>query len=376
MPRLTPNGTAIMRILHVVGARPNFMKMAPVHRALGAYPRMQSHILHTGQHYDRLMSDVFFEDLHLPLPDISLGVGSGTHAEQTAGIMTAFEKHVTTERPDLVVVYGDVNSTMAAALVCAKQGIAVAHVEAGLRSGDRAMPEEINRIVTDRLANLLLVTEPSGRRNLEAEGVAPEAIVDTGNCMIDSLAGLLEREQITARRPRAGRGLVLITLHRPSNVDDARRFAEIASFLESLSKEFDLLFPVHPRTRKQIEASALGTRLTRAISLVEPLRYRDFVMKMTEASLIVTDSGGIQEESAYLGVPCLTLRSTTERPITVDAGTNILEPDCSGDLYGAAAKLMDRQYPPIGENPVLKAAHWDGHAGERVARELRKFLTA
>jgi UDP-N-acetylglucosamine 2-epimerase (non-hydrolysing) len=365
-----------MRILHVVGARPNFMKMAPVHRALGAYPRIQSHILHTGQHYDRLMSDVFFEDLKLPLPDISLGVGSGTHAEQTAGIMTAFERHVKDERPDLVVVYGDVNSTMAAALVCAKQGICVAHVEAGLRSGDRSMPEEINRLVTDRLADLLLVTEPSGRRHLESEGVAPEAIVDTGNCMIDSLAGLLEREHITARRPRAGRGLVVITLHRPSNVDNVNRFASIASFLEVLAKDYDLLFPVHPRTRKQIEASALGARLGHAVTLVEPMRYRDFVMTMTEASLIVTDSGGVQEESAYLGVPCLTLRTTTERPITIDAGTNILEPSCNGDLAGGAATLMDRTYPPIGQNPVLRSAQWDGHAGERVARALRKFLTA
>ena len=361
-------------ILHVVGARPNFMKIAPVHRALAAYPNVQSHILHTGQHYDRLMSDVFFEDLQLPLPDISLGIGSGSHAEQTAGIMTAFERHVSTERPDLVVVYGDVNSTMAAALVCAKAGIPTAHVEAGLRSGDRAMPEEINRIVTDRLANLLLVTEPSGRRNLEAEGVAPEAIVDTGNVMIDSLAGLLEREGITKRRTRSGRGLILVTLHRPSNVDKPERFAEIAAFLGTLTAEHDVVFPVHPRTRKQVEQSDILKQLGNRISLVDPLRYRDFVLTMTEATLIVTDSGGIQEESAYLGVPCLTLRTTTERPITVDAGTNILEESCSGDLSGAAIRLMDRTYPEIGQNEVLRAAQWDGHAGERVARALRKFL--
>jgi UDP-N-acetylglucosamine 2-epimerase (non-hydrolysing) len=358
------------RIVHVVGARPNFMKMAPVHHALGAFPGVRSEIVHTGQHYDRLMSDVFFEDLKLPLPDLSLGVGSGSHAEQTAGIMVAFEKHVAVERPDLVVVYGDVNSTLAAALVCAKLRIPCAHVEAGLRSGDRAMPEEINRIVTDRLADLLLVTEPSGRRNLEREGVAADAIVDTGNVMIDSLAGLLKREGIVARRPRAGRGLVLVTLHRPSNVDVPARFAEIAAFLESLAGVHDVLFPVHPRTRKEIEASRQGARLAQRIQLVEPLRYRDFVLHMTEASLIVTDSGGIQEESAYLGVPCLTLRTTTERPITVDAGTNILEPSCNGDLAGAARGLMGRTFPGIGENPVLRAAGWDGHAGERVARRL------
>lgn len=374
MSRMTPTGSATQRILHVVGARPNFMKMAPVHRALAAYPNVQSLILHTGQLYDRMMSDVFFEDLNLPLPDVSLGVGSGTHAEQTAAIMTGFERHVSTERPDLVVVYGDVNASLAAALVSAKLGIPCAHVEAGLRSGDRSMAEEVNRVVIDRLANLLLVTEPSGRRNLEREGVAPEAIVDTGNVMIDSIAALLDREGITARRPRRGRGLVLVTLHRPSNVDNAARFATIASFLETLATEYDVLFPVHPRTRKQIESSELGARLADRIELVEPLRYRDFVLKMTEATLIVTDSGGIQEESAYLGVPCLTLSTTTERPITVDAGTNMLEPSCDGDLASAAAALIDRTYPPIGKNEVLRGAHWDGHAGERVARELRKFL--
>jgi UDP-N-acetylglucosamine 2-epimerase (non-hydrolysing) len=363
----------MLRILHVVGARPNFMKMAPVHRALTAIPSVQSQILHTGQHYDRLMSDVFFEDLHLPLPDVSLGVGSGSHAEQTAGIMIGFERHVLTARPDVVVVYGDVNSTLAAALVSAKLGIPCAHVEAGLRSSDWGMPEEINRVVTDRLASLLLVTEPSGRRNLEREGVAASAIVDTGNTMIDSLASLLAREGISARRPRAGRGLVLVTLHRPSNVDHAERFAAITAFLETLADDHDLVFPVHPRTRNQIECSAVGKRLKGRLELVEPQRYPAFVQQMVEAALIVTDSGGIQEESAYLGVPCLTLRSTTERPITVDAGTNIIESSCAGDLSGTARRLMARSYPGIGENPVLKAAHWDGRAGERVAEALVRF---
>ena len=356
-------------ILHVVGARPNFMKMAPVHRALTA-KGATSRILHTGQHYDRLMSDVFFEDLQLPLPDVSLGVGSGSHAEQTAGIMVAFEKHVMAQRPGLVAVYGDVNSTMAAALVCAKLRIRVAHVEAGLRSGDLDMPEEINRIVTDRLADLLLVTEPSGHAHLRAEGVSESRIRHTGNVMIDSLAGLLEREGITARQPRAGRPLVLVTLHRPSNVDHPTRFAQIAAFLESLAADHDVLFPVHPRTRKQMEASETGARLAGRITLTEPLRYRDFVRTMAETTLIVTDSGGVQEESAFLGVPCLTLRTTTERPITVDAGTNILEPSTNGDLAGAARRLMAQRYPAIGENPVLKQSLWDGHAGERVADEL------
>ncbi len=343
------------------------MKMAPVHQALSARHGVRSRILHTGQHYDRLMSDVFFEDLQLPAPDVSLGVGSGTHAEQTAGIMVGFERHVTAERPDVVVVYGDVNSTAAAALVCAKQGVPLAHVEAGLRSRDWGMPEEINRVVTDRLADLLLVTEPSGRRNLLAEGVSPGRIVDTGNAMIDSLAGLLARDGITERRTRPGRPLVLVTLHRPSNVDDPRRLADLAGLLRALAEHADVLFPVHPRTRKQLESSPAGAALAAAVTLTDPLRYRDFVRQMAEASLIVTDSGGVQEESAYLGVPCLTLRANTERPVTVDAGTNRLERDCGGDLPGAARELMTRTFPGIGRNPVLLAAGWDGRAGERIA---------
>jgi UDP-N-acetylglucosamine 2-epimerase (non-hydrolysing) len=361
-------------ILHIVGARPNFMKMAPVHRALASHPGITSCIVHTGQHYDRLMSDVFFEDLQLPAPDVSLGVGSGTHAGQTAAIMTTFEQHVMGDRPDLVVVYGDVNSTLAAALVCAKLRIPLAHVEAGLRSGDRAMPEEINRIVTDRLAEVLLVTEPSGRRNLQDEGVPAEWITDTGNTMIDSLAQLLAREGVRARPTARGRGLVLVTLHRPSNVDDMARFASVCGFLESLADSHDVLFPVHPRTRDRMADSPTGRRLLGRVQLVEPLRYRDFVLRMTEASLVVTDSGGVQEESAYLGVPCLTLRTTTERPITLEAGTNVLETAREGDLAGVARTLMERVFPGIGENPVLRAAQWDGRAGERVASRLVAFL--
>jgi UDP-N-acetylglucosamine 2-epimerase (non-hydrolysing) len=363
-------------ILSVVGARPNFMKVAPVHRALAVYPDVVSRILHTGQHYDRLMSSVFFEDLELPDPDAYLGVGSGTHAEQTAGVMTAFERHVIADRPAVVAVYGDVNSTVACALVCSKLGIPVAHVEAGLRSFDRTMPEEINRVVTDHVAELLLVTEPSGRRNLEREGIAPERIVDTGNVMIDSLVGLLHREGITARCPRADRPLVLATLHRPSNVDEPERLAQLAELLEALACEAEVVFPVHPRTRKQLEGSEIGARLARGVRLEEPLRYRDFVRRMVQASLIVTDSGGIQEESAYLGVPCLTLRTTTERPITVEAGTNLMEPDCGGDLLGAAKQLMTRTYPPLGTNLVLHTARWDGAAGPRVAEALRRTATA
>ena len=368
MPAATPT------ILHVVGARPNLMKMAPVHRALAAHGGARSRILHTGQHYDRLMSDVFFDDLQLPLPDVSLGIGSGSHAEQTAGIMVAFEKHVRAERPDVVAVYGDVNSTLAAALVCAKERIPLAHVEAGLRSGDLAMPEEINRIVTDRVADLLLVTEPSGRENLQREGVAAARIRETGNCMIDSLAALLAREGITRRQPAGGKPLVLLTLHRPSNVDDRQRFEHIAAFLLELAESCDVLFPVHPRTRAQLEAGDLGARLARRVRLIEPLRYTEFVRRLAESALVVTDSGGIQEEAAWLGVPTLTLRTTTERPITVTAGTNVLEASANGDLAGAARRLMGQRFPDMGRNPVLLEARWDGRSGERCAREIATLL--
>jgi UDP-N-acetylglucosamine 2-epimerase (non-hydrolysing) len=364
------------RILSVVGARPNFMKVAPVHRALARYADVESRILHTGQHYDRVMSDVFFEDLALPEPDIYLGCGSGTHAEQTAAIMVAFERHVVAERPALVAVYGDVNSTLACALVCAKLGIPIAHVEAGLRSFDRAMPEEINRVVTDHLADLLLVTEPSGRRNLEREGIALDRVVETGNVMIDSLVEVLQQEGIEKRRPRVGRPLVVVTLHRPSNVDEPERLAGLARLLCALGREHDVLFPVHPRTRSRLEATGIGADLNGHVQLVNPLGYRAFVRLLAEAALVVTDSGGVQEESAYLGVPCLTLRRTTERPITVDAGTNMLEPQCGGDLPGAARDLMSRAHPGIGENPVLLGAQWDGHAGARIAALIRTLARA
>jgi UDP-N-acetylglucosamine 2-epimerase (non-hydrolysing) len=357
-------------ILSVVGARPNFMKAAPVHRALTQFDDVASRLVHTGQHYDRAMSDVFFEDLALPAPDEHLGVGSGSHAEQTAAIMVAFERHALARRPALVAVYGDVNSTVACALVCSKLGIPLAHVEAGLRSFDRTMPEEINRIVTDHVASLLLVTEPAGRRNLEREGVEARDIFETGNAMIDSLAAQLAQDGITARRPRAGRPMVLVTLHRPANVDHPERLAYLLSFLERLGEECDVVFPMHPRTRQRLD-SGVARRLAGRVEVVEPIGYRDFVLRMVEASLIVTDSGGVQEESAYLGVPCLTLRRATERPITVEAGTNRLEPECDGDLIGAARGLMAGTYPALGQNPVLLAAGWDGAAGPRIAAQLR-----
>lgn len=360
-------------IVHVVGARPNFIKVGPVHRALARCPDVSSRIVHTGQHYDRAMSDVFFEELRLPRADVNLGVGSGTHAQQTAAIMVALESYMAEQPPALVAVYGDVNSTVAAALVCAKLGIPIAHIEAGLRSGDRSMPEEINRIVTDRLAELLLVTEPSGRRNLLGEGVPAGHIVDTGNAMIDSLEDVLRRENIRERPAAGSAPLVLVTLHRPSNVDDSHRLRWLVDVLQDLARDAKVLFPVHPRTRARLERLGLPHSGT-AVRLVAPMSYVAFVRELVGATLVLTDSGGVQEETAYLGIPCLTLRANTERPITVEAGTNLLERDCDGDVLAAARALMRRQLPPIGQNPVLRAAQWDGHAGERIAGELVRFV--
>lgn len=358
------------KILNVVGARPNFMKVAPVHRALMRLKGVQSFIVHTGQHYDRAMSDVFFEDLNLPRPDVYLDVGSGTHAVQTAAVMVRFEEYVLANRPDAVAVYGDVNSTLAAAIVCAKLGIPTAHVEAGLRSLDRRMPEEINRIITDHICDLLLVTEPAGRANLAQEGIPVSRIVDTGNVMIDSLVEIMRLEGIHGRLANKSSPLVLVTLHRPSNVDDPRRLGELSQFLDALSRNHSVLFTVHPRTRQRLEQPEMVKMIGNRVQLVEPLRYREFIRKLSEASLIVTDSGGVQEESAYLGIPCLTLRANTERPITVAAGTNVLEPSCNGDLLGTALRMMSRTYPKAGENEVLCAAQWDGEAGIRIAEAL------
>jgi UDP-N-acetylglucosamine 2-epimerase (non-hydrolysing) len=363
-------------ILNVVGARPNFMKVAPVHRALQLRPETQSLILHTGQHYDRAMSDVFFEDLNLPRPDVHLDVGSGSHAVQTAAVMVRFEEYVLKRRPHVVAVYGDVNSTVAAALVCAKVGIPVAHVEAGLRSFDRGMPEEINRVVTDHICDLLLVTEPAGRRNLLLEGISATRIIDTGNVMIDSLVEMMRIDGVDGRPDPLDPPLVLVTLHRPSNVDDADRLSELGRFLKQLSHDHTIIFPVHPRTRQRLEQFDLRGLLGDRVQLVEPLAYRDFVRQLTAASLVVTDSGGVQEESGYLGVPCLTLRPNTERPITIKAGTNVLEPSCDGDLLGAALDLMSRSYPAVGENAVLRAAQWDGDAGSRIAAALAELARA
>jgi UDP-N-acetylglucosamine 2-epimerase (non-hydrolysing) len=354
-----------MHILHVVGARPNFIKAAPVAAALAAQGAAQI-IVHTGQHYDAQMSGVFFKELKLPEPDINLEVGSGSHAFQTAQIMQRFEPKVLERKPDLVVVYGDVNSTVAAALVCAKLLIPVAHVEAGLRSGDRGMPEEINRLLTDQLADLLFTPSRDGDENLLKEGIPPTKIKLVGNVMIDTLVRLLP--QAEERWPKLeiefpqGR-YALVTLHRPSNVDDPRQLSRLLAELGRIGKELNVLFPVHPRTRQAIADG--GLEVPETIRLLEPLGYLDFLALEKHAAVVITDSGGIQEETTYLGVPCLTLRTTTERPITITLGTNILIGEEPGRLQAELALILTGKGKK-GQIPPL----WDGHASERIALEI------
>jgi UDP-N-acetylglucosamine 2-epimerase (non-hydrolysing) len=357
-----------MKLVHIVGARPNFMKVAPVHAALAAGGGVQQSIVHTGQHYDEKMSDVFFRELGIPAPDVNLEVGSGSHAHQTAQIMSRLEGVMLSDEPDLVVVYGDVNSTLAAALVCAKLLIRVAHVEAGLRSFDRTMPEEINRIVTDRLADILFTPSADGNANLEKEGVASERIHLVGNVMIDTLIRLLPAAKARMARPLLApwrdRRYALVTLHRPSNVDESESLVAILSALGDLARDTPILFPVHPRTRQRIEQ--LQLTLADGIELVEPLSYLDFVAVESHAALVITDSGGVQEETTFLGIPCLTLRENTERPVTVTMGTNVL---IGHDLRRMVDKsrLTLRGEGNTGSIPPL----WDGHASERIAGVIR-----
>lgn len=353
-----------MHILHVVGARPNLMKVAPVLGALKHYSKIKQTLIHTGQHYDTNMSDVFFQQLEIPAPDVSLGVGSGSHARQTAEIMSRFEPIVLDRKPDLVLVYGDVNSTVAAALVCAKLLVQVGHVEAGLRSGDRTMPEEINRLVTDQLADLLFTPSADGDGNLGREGIPSHKIHRVGNVMIDSLVRLLP-----AAMEKNLNGLpehyVLVTLHRPANVDDDRTLKGILECLVELNSQLKVVFPVHPRTRQRIadfgfDASQLDLR--------EPLPYIEFLALQRRATAVVTDSGGIQEETTYLKVPCLTLRNNTERPITVTMGTNVLVGQNAATLRTELAKVLEGKQKPSSVPPL-----WDGRAGQRIAEILSKL---
>lgn len=347
----------------MVGARPNFMKAAPVMRALASRGARQT-LVHTGQHYDRNMSDVFFTQLAIPEPDWNLAVGSGSHTRQTAEVMTAFEPVLLETKPDMVLVYGDVNSTVAAALVCAKLLVLVGHVEAGLRSFDRTMPEEINRIVTDRLANLLFTPSEDADINLRNEGVAPETIHRVGNVMIDSLLQLLPSAMQIPRNGLPER-YALVTLHRPANVDDGENLKSILDSLLEVNERMPVVFPVHPRTRQRIADFSIRVENLR---LLEPLPYIEFLALQRGAGVVITDSGGIQEETTYLGVPCLTLRSNTERPVTVTMGTNVLVGQDRKKLRSELTRICDGE-SRTGAIPPL----WDGHAGERIAEILMKL---
>ena len=349
--------------ISVVGARPNFMKVAPIHRAFASYADAWEHsIVHTGQHYDAAMSDSFFADLDMPHPKWFMGVGSGTHAEQTAKIIVGFEKVCLEARPDCVIVVGDVNSTVACALVSVKLGIPTVHVESGLRSWDRSMPEEINRLATDAIVDEHFITEQSGMENLVREGVAPEQIHFVGNTMIDSLHYALPKAESCDILTRLGvsvGGYCLVTMHRPSNVDHPDQLRMLMEVVEQVSQERPVVFPVHPRTRNKMRE--IGLSMPSSVHLIDPVRYVEFLALMRSAAVVLTDSGGIQEETTALGVPCITARTTTERPITTDLGTNVLvQPSAEGILHAIsefnAGRHKQGTVPPL----------WDGHAAERI----------
>jgi UDP-N-acetylglucosamine 2-epimerase (non-hydrolysing) len=348
-----------MRIVHVVGARPNFIKAAAVHAAC-ARRKITQMVVHTGQHYDEKMSGVFFQAFGLGIPGVNLEVGSGTHVEQTASVMLRLEPVMLSVRPEWVIVYGDVNSTLAAALVCSKLQIPVAHVEAGLRSFDRRMPEEINRLVTDQIADALFTPSEDANVNLLREGIAPNKIRLVGNVMIDTLVRFLPLTQ-SFDRSKYPDQYALVTLHRPSNVDALAPLNEILGVLSSLSRKLPVIFPVHPRTRKHIASSA-RIDLSPKIFLIEPLDYLDFLSLERYATVVITDSGGVQEETTFLGVPCLTVRENTERPITIALGTNLL----IGSDYARLEREVDAILAGNGKRGTIPPL-WDGQTAERIA---------
>jgi UDP-N-acetylglucosamine 2-epimerase (non-hydrolysing) len=363
-----------IKMIVVAGARPNFMKIGPFMKRIASYnarkepgaPSVDALLVHTGQHYDEAMSEVFFRDLGIRRPDINLGVGSGTHAVQTANILSRFEAVCEREKPGWIVVVGDVNSTMACTLVCAKMGIRIAHIEAGLRSFDRTMPEEINRVVTDALADLLLTPSEDANENLAREGIAREKIKLVGNIMIDSLMENLEdarQNSVLSRLQLGPRRFVYVTLHRPTNVDARASLSAILTGMEKLSRRLPVVFPIHPRTRKMMTEFGLAPRSDSRLHLLEPIGYRESLCLTENARLVLTDSGGLQEESTFFGTPCLTLRPNTERPITVTLGSNRLtrlerlSEDIDEELSGPERK---GQVPPL----------WDGHTAERILEHL------
>ena len=362
----------MLTILNIVGARPNFMKIAPIVREM---KRRESEflplIVHTGQHYDEAMSDSFFRDLGIPKPDFHLNVGSASHAVQTAKIMMEFEPIVLAEKPDWVLVVGDVNSTIACALVCSKLGVKIAHVEAGLRSRDRTMPEEINRILTDSISDLLLTTSQDADENLQQEGVSEDKIKFVGNVMIDSLFYNLEKakeSKVCEELNLTENKYAVVTLHRPSNVDEKETFTGLLEALVAVSQKLPIIFPVHPRTRGNIEKFGFAEMVGKSnIHLIEPLGYLDFMKLYSGAKLVLTDSGGLQEETTALGIPCLTLRENTERPITIEMGTNQLVGTNTEKIKAAAFEVLenknqtsDAKIPPL----------WDGRAAERICDAL------
>ena len=372
-----------MRIVNIVGARPNFVKIAPLIRAMARRPAFVPTLVHTGQHYDQAMSEQFFQDLEIRPADFNLDVGSGSHAVQTAQVMQRLDPILEAVRPDLVVVVGDVNSTLAAAITAVKRGIPVAHVEAGLRSFDRAMPEEINRILTDAVADFLFVTEESGRVNLLKEGVDPTKIHFVGNVMIDALESSRSRWENSSIFPtlgvEPGSAYAVLTLHRPSNVDDPGTLSNFLEALETLARHIPIVFPVHPRVKQQLLRQGYGSvlrsdspePLRKGIAYVDPLGYLDFVALVSRARLVLTDSGGIQEEATVLGVPCLTLRDTTERPVTVTHGTNRL-------IGNTPGRILDEALRTLAQPPQRRVAPplWDGHAAERIVEILDRHRNA
>lgn len=366
-----------MKIISVVGTRPNFMKVAPLYKAFQEYSSITFKVIHTGQHYDEKMSNIFFDQLRLPKPDYYLGVGSGSHAVVTAKIMMEFEKIVLQEKPDLVLVVGDVNSTLACALVTKKLNIKLAHVEAGLRSGDRQMPEEINRILTDSISDYLFVTEQSGMVHLAREGVAEEKIFFTGNVMIDSLCHYREESKKISLIQNLGlkpREYVLMTMHRPSNVDKASKLEVVIDIINRISQVKKVVFPLHPRTLKQLKTFHLLKQLTDNPNLIilEPQGYLEFLHLMDNSAAIVTDSGGIQEESTFLKIPCLTIRTTTERPVTITLGSNVLIPELNADIIVNHLMKSLQGNETVSVIPPL----WDGKAAHRIAKLIHEKLKA
>ena len=359
-----------MKILNIVGARPNFMKVAPLHRAFSKHQNITSKIVHTGQHFDAKMSDVFFEQLELPKPHYFLGISGGSHTEVTARTMIEFEKIVKQEKPDVVLVVGDVNATLACALVAVKEHIPLVHVEAGLRSGDRKMPEEINRILVDSIADHLFITEQDGLDNLKKEGVDAQKVHFVGNVMIDSLVYYKEKASRLniAGQMKIERDYILVTMHRPANVDTKEGLESILEIIENASRHLSIVFPIHPRTRNNMECFGLTERLNDIpnVFITEPQGYLEFLNLMDNAKIIVTDSGGIQEETTFLKIPCLTFRNSTERPITVTMGTNQLLSDLNPvTAYQKIKDVLDGNFKK-GQIPPL----WDGHAAERIVDKI------